>query len=684
MIGTKQAGILAAALLGLAGVARSAEVILPADGGFQEIVNGGFESPRKNESGIPYGWSMWGTPKVKEDFTRDTRIKRSGEAGLCYRQPRGTRGYVITTPALSARFQPRTNYLYTVYLYAEKKTEVTIRVHSYSDPAKYTDYVMVASARCTVEREWQKVVVSIPAYSLARGLNTCLMLNIQIRNSTREDQTLWVDDATLQLSSSPYENADREDLRLEERAPLEHRLSPGPGLTIRVDANQPLHKANRRLLGIAFHMVGDRYAGAFNLKTGEYCLRPSAEEAIRSLQIPLTRLNTLAAEPWPLNDSLDKTAFLAQRVGIPASAFILELEEGHARTAMTPEEWSGAVRHSVDRGYGFFLWEVANEPFYSGFFTPETYAGHVREVSAAIKAVQPGARIGLAVDPDSPGWGVFVLKQAAGSYDFVCPHLYAEIPDELAESNINKAPVEDVALAANFAELRKAVRMRALLDRYNPGRRVAILDSEWGLAASGGSGEPDDVNRNGNIVGAVHRAVRLIYCLREGLVEGMAQWQLLAPAKYPGFGIVAKDDDRRFLLYYLNLLFSRYVGAEVLDLSGTAPYYRPGDKYGGPVATALATLSGDGRTLFLVLANGTGKSDLPCEVAVKNFPIAQADGRRLFQKSLDAPALVTEESEAIEPVVFRKKTETALTFTCQAHSVYFLALQRKERPASTP
>jgi hypothetical protein len=45
------------------------------------------------------------------------------------------------------------------------------------------------------------------------------------------------------------------------------------------------------------------------------------------------------------------------------------------------------------------------------------------------------------------------------------------------------------------------------------------------------------------------------------------------PANAPGFGIVAINDDRRFLPYYLNYHLSRHVGDEVLPISGTCPYY---------------------------------------------------------------------------------------------------------------
>ena len=82
--------------------------------------------------------------------------------------------------------------------------------------------------------------------------------------------------------------------------------------------------------------------------------------------------------------------------------------------------------------------------------------GHVKAVSKAVKAVQPGAQIGLSIALGNHKWGNYVLKQAAGAYDFVCPHLYAGW-------QVHGRKFETVTLTENFKVLERAERLKALV-----------------------------------------------------------------------------------------------------------------------------------------------------------------------------------------------------------------------------
>ncbi|MFH0911728.1 MAG: hypothetical protein V1918_09525, partial [Planctomycetota bacterium] len=484
------------------GAALSAEGRPPEAASGVGIVNGGFESEERNERGIPPGWSMWGgnESKIPENYRRDTTVSHSGRASLRYFQPRGMSGYFISTPRLSPRLQPRTDYLFRVWIRAERQAELQVMVFSYSDPARCTDWAPLSTRRVAAGPEWRPVELPLKAYELVEGLNVSLMLSVKILTSWQEDQTVWVDDAGVAASPSIHANLTPAEIRPEPREPLNHRLKPGKELRIDVDAAKGLRRVNRKVLGISLHMLGNRYAGPYDLKTGEYILRPSSEEAVRALRLPLTRLNSLGGEPWPLLESLDKTALLAGRLGIPEEAFVLELEgAGRVMNTLSPADWANAVRYSRSQGYGFCLWEVANEPVHGGLYTPETYLAQVKAVSAAIKARDPGARVGMALYPEAPGWSVFLLREAAGSYDFVCPHLYGGVPASAGTRDVNLAPVEETALVSSYEELETALRINRLLEIYNPGGKVSILDTEWGLHASDSRGtKADDVNRNGN------------------------------------------------------------------------------------------------------------------------------------------------------------------------------------------
>jgi hypothetical protein len=118
------------------------------------------------------------------------------------------------------------------------------------------------------------------------------------------------------------------------------------------------------------------------------------------------------------------------------------------------------------------------------------------------------------------------------------------------------------------------------------------------------------VDRNANIVGTLHRAVRLIYYAREGMLLGASGWQMLSRTGGQGFGILFPDaPEKQAMLYWLYYHFNRHVGEWVVDVEGTAPYHVPARaedrSFSAPMTPVLATLSQDGSTLDLILVNGS-------------------------------------------------------------------------------
>jgi alpha-L-arabinofuranosidase len=153
---------------------------------------------------------------------------------------------------------------------------------------------------------------------------------------------------------------------------------------------------------------------------------------------------------------------------------------------------------------------------------------------------------------------------------------------------------------------------------------------------------------------------------------------------------VPLNDERLFTSYYLNYYLGRYVGDEVVEVSGTCPYYEQSNvasdwSWNGqatydvsiPEAPALVTRSKDGKRLFLVVANGTAKENLPCHVELKGFRAQAAEGKRL-SGSPEASALVEKESDVISALPVKLSSGgTTLTFEATAHSVSFISLTAK-------
>jgi len=166
----------------------------------------------------------------------------------------------------------------------------------------------------------------------------------------------------------------------------------------------------RDLAGISFHRVAGWTGLPYN-KQGQYMLAPELEQAIRALRLPMTRFYAVGHEPFAADESIDQAAAFCRRIGVPLDHVVLELEDQSANQKLAADDWARAVKHSVSKGCEFRHWEVGNEvysqtfsaksPMGQAFDTPDDYVAHVKAVSAAVKAVQPRAQIGLSIALDN-------------------------------------------------------------------------------------------------------------------------------------------------------------------------------------------------------------------------------------------------------------------------------------------
>jgi hypothetical protein len=309
------------------------------------------------------------------------------------------------------------------------------------------------------------------------------------------------------------------------------------------------------------------------------------------------------------------------------------------------------------------------------FPTADAYVGHFKAVSRAIRAVDPKAQLGVDIHRDDVRWGNYLLRQLAGDYDFVAPHYYCS-------ADVRKLPFEEVALTENYRMLDRVLRTQALLRAYNPGRDVYQYDTEWGMICNAPGGKDADYEgRNANIIGTLHRAVRLIYYAREDILRGASGWQMLSRLDAPGFGILAQESpEKRFMLYWLYYYFNRHVGEWALAMDGVAPYHQPkreADRaqFSGPLTPALTTLSRDGREIRLVIANGSWSRAVPCRVRLKNFMAGRAVGVVLTNDKLDGAPLLARKEDAVRefPVACEGNEVTCLL---PPHAVVFVTLER--------
>ncbi len=291
----------------------------------------------------------------------------------------------------------------------------------------------------------------------------------------------------------------------------------------------------------------------------------------------------------------------------------------------------------------------------------------------AVREADPQAQIGMDIDTENVRWGNYVLQQLAGCYDFVAAHYYCG-------ADVHKLSFEDITLSENYRMLDRALRTGRLLRAYNGDRPVYQYDTEWGMICGTADGKDADYeDRNANILGTVHRAVRLIYYAREDIVRGASGWQMLSRRGQQGFGILSQEaPDQRFLLYWLYYYFNRHVGQWVLPLDGTAPYHQPrpeAKEFAGPLTPVLATLSADGNEIYLVMANGSWTKTVPCRVKLRDFHAAQAKGVALSSDKLDGKPLLEKKEDAVSDLPVTTTGEE-VNCTLGPHAVVFVTLSR--------
>jgi len=635
-----------------------------------------FEDPSPGNP--PPGWAMWGAQefKVPANYTRDNDGPHGGKACFRIRHPANTHGYIVSSP--NRAIQPAPGKIYTVSFWArsQKPGKALFRWTAYQSISPFVDSPSPGSLSCTVDSEWRQFTCSIrEGLDFFAGQGRFLLLTFVATVEPAQEQTLWIDDVRV------FEEVDPNPAGLLNAATiphevLEHRLRPGDRLEFALDVSNRIRRVTAEAGGVSFHRVCG-WTGQPYDRRGNYTLQPELETAIRELRLPMTRFYGVGDEPFGIESSIDKVAEVCRRVGVAQEHCVLEFEEQGAARKLSPEIWARGVSHALERGYRFHYWEIANEPYSSlwglggAFPTPESFMSHFKAVSHAIRQVDAQAQVGMDINSGQVRWGNYLLKQLAGDYDFVAPHYYCG-------ADVHKLPFEDIVLTENYRMLDQALKVKALLRAYNGNRPVYQYDTEWGMICSTPDGkEADCEDRNANIIGTLHRAVRLIYYAREDILRGASGWQMLSRLGAQGFGILFQEaPEKRFMLYWLYYGFNRHLGEWVLRTDGTAPYYRSpwsGKEFEGPMTPVLATVSKDGREIYLVIANGSWTRSVPGRVRLQHFRANSAKGIVISNDKKDGKPLLEEKADAVSDFAVNA-TADEVNFTIPPHAVVFVTL----------
>jgi len=647
------------------------------------IRDGGFELEYNNIKDINNSWTIWGPQegKIWGNFTRDTTNPHSGNA--CMKvfgkgdRPSIWHGVLASNPQENI-LTPKKGKKYTLTFWARTDTPGSFVLHvgAYKDIKPMVQGSSILKTSFAPDENWKKFSYSFNEgkdmfAENARYMYVGFFIKPRNDNNISTDKTLWVDDVSLVEEDSTPGTTSLINPATADVPPLPLCLKKGDNVNINIDASKITGDTCQKAGGISVSNLG-RWAGTPYSKTGEYNFNPVLEKGVRELKLPFTRYYAMIEKEVfsTIENSIDAAASFQDKTGIPKETTIICLEPWHARTDFSPETWAKAVRHSLKKGYRFRYWEVGNEVYFpeTMYKNPQQYIKHVKEVSKAIREVQPDAQIGMSINSSDIQWANLVMKEAAGYYDFVCPHLYGGFGKN------DPSKFEQTVIENNHRKLDEAREINYLLKAYNPDRKTYIYDTEWGMHSSADDGGRADCQpRNGNIFGTIYRAIRLLYYARENLVYGASAWNL--HGKEPGFSMlnVAKPNSTT-MLYWLYYYFNRNVGEKAIGMTGTTPYYENKDT-SLPLVPAMATISKDGNTLYLMLVNGSWKNSYPASINIKGFASQKHNAVLLTHDDINADPEIKEKSEFVKDLAISRDGDK-LAFEIPAHSIAFITLNK--------
>ncbi|MBI4976454.1 MAG: carbohydrate binding domain-containing protein [Spirochaetes bacterium] len=665
-----------------AAAARSAENL---------IQNGDFETDFTTIADLASTWTHWGPNegKIASNVTRDTVNPHGGNASLRIFRPANPGswfGLVVTSPDKNA-VRPKKNMRYTVSFWARTDSPgaATLGMYSYKKVNPFVDGPGVGSFRFETGAEWKRYEFTVnESVEFFCDAAQYVYLGFFITTNYNAPKTMWIDDVSVIETPGITSGLVNDATIAYDPIPL--RLTPGDRFAVTVNAKERVRPVNKLVGGVSMLSLG-RWTGFPYSKTGEYAMTPKMEDEMRGLRMPLTRFyGVIQDEPFKTREeSMDKIVYFLDRVNIPQETTIIELEDYHANSMFTPEEWAATVKYCLAKGYKFKYWEIGNETYMMGawgntkagkaFPTPDIYAEHIKAVSAAIRAVQKDAKIGLSISPTHMKWGNNLLHAARGSYDFVCPHWYGG-------GDLDN--VEEIVLGENMSKLNSARRYNALIAAYNPGLDVYQYDSEWGLHSMPKSGKAADYEkRNANIIGTLYRAVRLLYYAREDVVRGAASWKSYSGNNEPGFGVLFhQSPEKRSMIYWLYYYFNRGLGDWVLGMNGTAPFFTPKKYTAGdermpsvPATPIMASITEDGGTMQLMAVNASWTQTVPAEITLKDFTAASADGIVLSSGDTNAHPLLERAEDFVSALPVTIKA-SGISMTLPPHSIAFITVKK--------
>ncbi len=455
-------------------------------------------------------------------------------------------------------------------------------------------------------------------------------------------------------------------------------------LVFTVDPSVLVRMANSKVGGISLSGLAEVDI-PYTKSTHDYNMPPALEDRGLDLRIPFMRCNKITATLGHApgghqmrEEGIDMMHDLSSRWDIPEEDMMIELE------VKPGSEIGRLIKYSMDKGYGFRYWQIVNEPFNFGGYTPDTYVAQFEEVCHYLKDDYSDALLGVCIKIKASDynaqWRGYILDQLKGKYDFIIPNAYNPGKDTWPET------YEDRVLANNWGMVNLCKQVKAMADDFNPDQEIYLRDAEWGV----NSGKNRDTNPfNGAYPSAMHRLVRIMHYAQGEYMKSASAWTLFAyQDERIGFGMIPKQSpEKSTLTYWMFYYFNRFCGTRIPKFTGSCPYYTGfydgnEDLFGqtrmnslsGPATPVLITLNEEQSMLLIILVNGLRDTEVPCQFEVENAIIHSHSVVMLRHDNPYAEALLANEAKLINPSVEIQQAGDHYTLTVPGHSAIFMEL----------
>jgi len=492
------------------------------------------------------------------------------------------------------------------------------------------------------------------------------------------------------------------------------------GATAVVHADQPGARIARGIYGqFAEHLGHGIYEGVW---VGEnspipntHGLRNDVIAALRDLHVPLVRwpggcfadeyhwrdgIGPRASRPATLNtnwggvpesNAFGTHEFLEFAELIGADAYINgNLGTGSARemaewlqyltsnqaTALTAER----ARNGHPGPWKIAYFAVGNEAWgCGGNMTPEHYVDLLRQSATYLKS-PPGTRPAIIASgghDEDTSWTEALISKAQHEIDAISFHYYTLPGDRWQQKGPSTGFGEDQWISTLAHTLRMdgfITRNSAVLDKYDPARKVAFAVDEWGTWYDPEPGrEPGFLYQQNTLRDAVVAALNLnIFHRHADRVRLAAIAQMVNVLQ----AMILTNGPQMILTptYHVFHMFRPFQDATSLPVSLQTGTYALGS-VSVPAVSLSAARAADG-SIALALVNLSPKTGVPLSITVAGGKPSHVSGDILTASAMDAHNTF-DAPQAVHPVAFSgaRITNGTLSLTLPAKSVVVLRLE---------